>query len=63
MSLTPSEIIAAVRLLGELDVVGFDLVEVCPACDPSARTALLAAKLVREAILSCGPAKHDNDAA
>lgn len=57
------EIIAAVHLLGELDVVGFDLVEVCPACDPSARTALLAAKLVREVILSCGPAKHDNGAA
>jgi agmatinase len=55
------EIIAAVRFLGELDVVGFDLVEVCPVCDPSARTALLAAKLVREAILSCGPAKHVND--
>jgi agmatinase len=56
------EIIAAVRLFGELDVVGFDLVEVCPACDPSARTALLAAKLVREVILSCGPVKHDSDA-
>lgn len=51
------EIIDAVRLLGELDVVGFDLVEVCPACDPFARTALLAAKLVREVILSCGPSE------
>ncbi len=51
---TAKEILHAVHLLGELDVVGFDLVEVSPVYDPSQRTALLAAKLVREAILSFG---------
>lgn len=49
---TSREIIQAIRLLGELDVVGFDLVEVCPPMDFSERTAILAAKLVREGILS-----------
>ncbi len=39
---------------GHLRVVAMDLVEVCPACDPSGRTAVLAAKLVREALLSLG---------
>lgn len=51
---TSKEIIHAVHLLGQLDVVGFDLVEVSPVYDPSQRTVILAAKLVREAILSFG---------
>lgn len=46
------ELLKAVQLLGSLDVVGFDLVEVNPPCDQTGCTALLAAKLVREAILS-----------
>lgn len=49
---TSKEIIKALHALGDLNVVGFDLVEVSPAMDSSERTALLAAKLVREAILS-----------
>ncbi|MEL1136342.1 agmatinase [Desulfitobacterium sp. THU1] len=49
---TSREIIKAIHALGELDVVGFDLVEVSPLTDSSERTALLAAKIVREAILS-----------
>lgn len=49
---TSREIIKAVHLLGELNVVGFDLVEVSPQLDHSERTAILAAKLVREGILS-----------
>lgn len=48
------EILQALYLLGGLNVVGFDLVEVNPLYDPSERTALLAAKLVRDAILSFG---------
>lgn len=48
------EILQAVHLLGGLQVVGFDLVEVSPHYDHSERTSLLAAKLVREAILSFG---------
>jgi agmatinase len=49
---TSREIIKAIHALGELNVVGFDLVEVSPVMDASERTALLAAKIVREAILS-----------
>ncbi len=49
---TAAEITKAIHLLGKTDVVGFDLVEVCPQLDFSERTAILAAKLVREAILA-----------
>lgn len=49
---TSREIIKAIHALQGLNIVGFDLVEVSPATDSSERTALLAAKLVREAILS-----------
>ncbi len=51
------EIIKAVHLLGGLDIVGFDLVEVSPLYDSSERTGLLAAKLIREAIMSFGREK------
>jgi agmatinase len=53
---TAGEIIQAVHLLGQLNLVGFDLVEVSPVYDHSQRTALLAAKLVREVILCKKPA-------
>ena len=46
------EIIQAIHELGVTNVVGFDLVEVSPITDQSERTALLAAKIIREAILS-----------
>jgi len=49
---TSHQIIQAIGMLGQLNVVGFDLVEVCPALDFSERTAILAAKIVREAILA-----------
>lgn len=49
-----AEIIKAVHLLEGLNVVGADLVEVCPVYDQSERTSLLAAKLVREIILLFG---------
>jgi len=49
---TAQEILKAVHMLGRLNVVGFDLVEFSPLYDLSEQTALLAAKLVREAILS-----------
>jgi agmatinase len=48
---TPQEILDVVRLLNDLRVVGWDVVEVNPACDPAGITALLAAKIVREALL------------
>lgn len=53
---TSSDIIQAIHLLGQCKVVGFDLVEVSPALDLSQITAILAAKLLREAILSFVPA-------
>jgi agmatinase len=56
---TSQEIIRALHLLEELNVVGFDLVEVSPIYDLSERTALLAAKLVREAILSFSRSPKD----
>ncbi|HZK18607.1 MAG TPA: agmatinase [Clostridia bacterium] len=49
---TPMEMWETLHLLSELNVVGFDLVEVCPACDHAGVTSILAAKLVREAVLS-----------
>lgn len=49
---TAAEILEAIHRLGVANVVGFDLVEVSPAYDPSERTTVLAAKILREAILS-----------
>jgi agmatinase len=50
--LTPREVFAAFCKLAELTVVGFDLVEVAPHIDHSEQTQILAAKLVREALLA-----------
>ncbi|HEX4841180.1 MAG TPA: agmatinase [bacterium] len=46
------DLLAFVRRLGLLRVVGLDVVEVSPPYDPSGRTAVLAATIVREAILT-----------
>jgi agmatinase len=46
------DLLAFVRRLGALRVVGLDVVEVSPPYDPSGRTAVLAATIVREAILA-----------
>ncbi len=51
---TSREILDALHMLSSLSVVGFDLVEVCPGCDCGDITSLLAAKLVREAVLGFG---------
>lgn len=51
---TSSEILEAIYLMKELNVVGMDLVEISPVYDHSEKTALLGAKLVREAILVFG---------
>ncbi|MGQ9778654.1 MAG: agmatinase [Bacillota bacterium] len=48
---TSAELLETFAVLGGLRVVGFDLVEVSPAIDLSARTSLLAAVVVREALL------------
>lgn len=49
--ITPDEAFAAIHLLQRVQLVGADVVETMPAADISQRTALLAAKLVRELLL------------
>lgn len=51
------EVLGLVRRLPRLRVVGIDLVEVSPPHDPSGRTAVLAAIIVRETILSAHRAR------
>ncbi len=53
--LTASDVLTLARRLGDLRVVGLDLVEVSPPLDPPGRTAVLAAVILREAILSVAP--------
>ena len=55
---SPQEIFDSIRLLGERNIVGFDLVEVSPALDPTERTGLLGAKIIREAIMSFTKSKN-----
>jgi agmatinase len=47
-----ADLLAALRRLGAARIVGLDLVEVSPLWDPSGRTAVTAAAILREAILS-----------
>ena len=51
------ELLAALRSLAGHRIVGLDLVEVCPPCDPTGATAIIAATLVREMILLFAPAE------
>lgn len=48
------ELLLAMHELAQLNVVGFDLVEVAPPYDAGDSTSILAAKLLREALLSYG---------
>ena len=50
--ITVPDLLAALRYLGAARVIGFDLVEVSPRWDPSGRTAITAAAIVRDAILT-----------
>ncbi len=52
--ISSKELIESVNLLKDLNIVGFDIVEVSPHYDPSDRTALLAAKVIRDIILMKG---------
>ncbi len=49
---TSNEIIEAVHMLRDCNVIGFDLVEVMPYGDPAGITGVLAAKIIREALLT-----------
>jgi agmatinase len=50
--LRAAELVEIVRLLEPCEVVGADLVEVAQALDPSGRTGIIAAWILREAILT-----------
>lgn len=52
--ITSKELIQSVNLIKDLNIVGFDIVEVSPHYDISDRTALLAAKIIRDIILITG---------
>jgi agmatinase len=52
--ITAREALKALRLFTSLNVVSMDLVEAMPAHDLSQRSAALAAKMVREALLAIG---------
>ncbi|MCL1917584.1 MAG: agmatinase [Peptococcaceae bacterium] len=49
---TSAELLRVVWAMKGLNVVGFDVVEVCPSVDQGERTAILAAKLVREMLIA-----------
>lgn len=49
--ISSKELIQSVNLLKSLNLVGFDIVEVSPPYDNSDRSALLAAKIIRDVIL------------
>jgi agmatinase len=49
--ITPRELLETVYGFAGLNVVGFDIVEVNPVCDPGGLTPLLAATVLREMIL------------
>jgi len=53
--ITVTDLLTALRHLSAARVIGFDLVEVSPRWDPSGRTAITAAALVRDAILTWWP--------
>jgi agmatinase len=53
--ITSRELLDALHVLREVKLVGCDLVEVSPPYDQSARTAILAAEVVREIILQVSP--------
>lgn len=52
--ISSKELIEALGVIKDLNLVGFDLVEVSPHYDLSDRTALLAAKIIRDMILMVG---------
>lgn len=57
--ISSSELIKSINLLKDLNIVGFDIVEVSPHYDLSDRTAVMAAKIIREIILMVK--NHENN--
>lgn len=58
---TSKEILQAMLLLTKLPIVALDIVEILPTRDLSQRTALLGAKLIREALVGMNPSKKSFD--
>ncbi|MGE5474069.1 MAG: agmatinase [Ignavibacteriales bacterium] len=54
---TSEEVFKAIIMMKNLNVIGFDLVEFSPPYDPSGKTAVLGAKIIREAIIAWGANK------
>ena len=54
MGVSYRELLASLRSLAAQRIVGMDVVEVAPPCDPGGRTAVLAASLARDMILLFG---------
>lgn len=52
--ISSKELIQALNIMKDLNIVGFDIVEVSPPYDQSDRTALLAAKIIRDIIMIVG---------
>ena len=52
--ISSKELIQALEVMKDLNIVGFDIVEVSPHYDQSDRTALLAAKIIRDMIMIVG---------
>jgi agmatinase len=50
--LRAAELVEAIRLMAGLEIVGMDLMEVAPCWDPGERTPILAAWIIREAMLA-----------
>ncbi|KUO96615.1 agmatinase [Ferroacidibacillus organovorans] len=50
--ITSKELLASIHAMKGLNVVGFDLVEVAPVLDATEQTQIVAAKVVREALLA-----------
>ena len=52
--ITSRELVDSIHVMKGLNVVGFDLVEVAPVLDPTEQTQIVAAKILREALLAYG---------
>ncbi len=50
--ISSKELLASIHAMKDLNVVGFDLVEVAPQLDAAEQTQIVAAKMVREALLT-----------
>jgi agmatinase len=59
--LSARELLELLRIVGDLNPIGFDVVEVCPSWDPSGITSLLAAEVGAELLYQYARAKQRRD--